>query len=320
MKLLPLLLLLAAVAHGQPSLFDALHARKDTAVLSLETEWDQLLHTKSAKEYQPLTLSHGGQRLAGRIRTRGHARLRACRYPSLKVKLEKDALASMGYSVLNDLKFVVACNSGTAARGYLRRERLMYELHALVSSYHHRTVPVRLALPGGDTLPAFLIEAEEQLESRYGASRIAVERISTRAFERQAYANLALFNYLILNTDWQLRTLHNVEALRRGEESGYIPIPYDFDYAGLVDTDYALPRESLGQVSVQEPHFLGRGLRFAELRTAADGFLAQRESLENAVRDHPTLQERHRRIILRRLKTFFAQIANDRELERLASR
>ncbi len=38
---------------------------------------------------------------------------------------------------------------------------------------------------------------------------------------------------------------------------GFIPVPYDFDYTGLVNTGYAIPGISLGIEHVRERYFLG---------------------------------------------------------------
>jgi len=38
---------------------------------------------------------------------------------------------------------------------------------------------------------------------------------------------------------------------------GYTPVPYDFDYSGLVDAYYAEPGETLGISSVTQRYYLG---------------------------------------------------------------
>ncbi len=60
---------------------------------------------------------------------------------------------------------------------------------------------------------------------------------------------MAIFNYMIGNTDWSVPNQHNVRILSQSNAErpnlGII-VPYDFDYTGLVNADYAVPIEQLG--------------------------------------------------------------------------
>ncbi len=59
---------------------------------------------------------------------------------------------------------------------------------------------------------------------------------------------LAMFQYMIGNGDYSVTGRHNLRilAMATSGPSGFIPVPYDFDYTGLVNTHYAIPGESLG--------------------------------------------------------------------------
>lgn len=312
------LLILGPIVCAQSSLFDRLYAHSDTVAVEVATDWKQLLQHKADKEYQSVNLRLAGHEFPGRIRTRGHVRLQQCRYPSLKVKLDKSALDSLGFNALNDLKFVIQCSGGDVGLGYVHRERLVYELHALLSPYHHRTVPVRIVMPGeSDTLSGFLIETEEQLETRYAASVVKKKQVSTRGLERAAYVNMCLFNYMVLNTDWNVFNLHNVECLQLTETKLQIPIPYDFDYSGLVGTAYATPHEKHDQRSVYEPRWLARHVTAAEFAPVVKTYLAKERAIMDLVANYPMLPKSERRRIKKRLSTFFGQLKDKRSLARL---
>ena len=319
MRLTFLLLILSLPLAGQRSLFDELFESHDTILIEIDTDWKKVIRSKQKKEYRTARLGINGSVYPGEVRTRGHVRLKACRYPSLKVKLDKEVLSDEGFSVLNDLKFVVQCSRGRVGKSYLRREKLLYDLHAIVSPYHHRTVPLRVVVSSGDTLRGFLIETEEQLAARYVATVVEEPGISTRSLERSAYANMCLFNYMILNTDWNVYNLHNVECLVAKEKSWIIPIPYDFDYSGLVGTHYSIPREGLGLRSVYQPKFLGRHLSAEDLTAAARIYLDQKEAILERVRRERYLEEEHRERITERLTAFFAELEDESRLSQLAS-
>ena len=65
-------------------------------------------------------------------------------------------------------------------------------------------------------------------------------------------ATLAVFEYLIGNTDWSVPYQHNIRLLTVPAIKNPVPVPYDFDQAGLVEAFYALPSENIGVASVRE--------------------------------------------------------------------
>ncbi|MBB4078211.1 hypothetical protein GGR28_000812 [Lewinella aquimaris] len=312
------LLIGSLYAGAQPSLFDELWECNDTVTIALETNTKRLLRNKKEKSYQPATVHINGRTLSGRVRSRGHIRLEVCRFPSLKIKLDKTALDSLGFTELNDLKLVVQCSSHSAAEGYLRREKLIYDLHAMVSRYHHRTIPVHLYL-GDRILEAFLVEAEEQLAARYGAIVVESDQVSTRGLQREAYLNMCLFNYMVLNTDWNVFNLHNVECLQLTESRELIPIPYDFDYSGVVGTTYAVPHDAHNLRSVQQPKWLGRHVTEEELSAALLPFLDARARMVDHVNSCHDLHPGHQKRILDRLTEFYELIENPAALRAFTS-
>ena len=313
------LILAPGILPAQPSLFDSLHRAPDTAVITLTTPWKGLLRAKEEKDYQSLDLYVGEHVYPGRIRTRGNARLRACRYPSLLIKLEKDALAADGLARRNDLKLVIQCNDSRSGAAYLHRERFLYALYREISDFHHRTIPVRVAVSTGDTLHGFLIETEEELRARYAARLLEGSGVSTRGLDPEAYADVALFNYMILNTDWNIFNLHNVECLQIADRTQPVPVPYDFDYSGLVDAHYAQPREGLGLSSVREPAYLGRNLNAAQLQRAGDRFLQKAERMLGILEAERTIDDRHKAYVRKRLEEFFRELRNEDTYQRLAA-
>ncbi|MEO0734088.1 MAG: hypothetical protein AAFZ52_14730 [Bacteroidota bacterium] len=309
---------------GQPSLFDSLHASEAPYRIELATDWKKLIRRKADKAYQPLTLRVYGLgetplEFPGRVRPRGHIRLSVCAYPSLKIKLKKEGLRKAGFSDLNDLKLVLQCSSGEVGVGYHRREKLVYRLHAVYSDHTHRIVPIQLATTGSrqDSLRAFFIEDEEQIAARYGGRILAAKKLSVGALEREAYVNMCLFNYLILNTDWAVFNLHNVEFVTAGDSRDLICIPYDFDYSGFVGTGYAVPQPQLNLHSIYEPKWLGRGVTPEELLTAAAHFRERREAAVALIKTYPGLTSANQRRLLKRLEDFYRLLDKEKLLLKL---
>ena len=314
--------LAAVYARAQPSLFDSLYRCPEPPTLVLDTDWRALQRNKQLKQYQPATVTvvvaGDSLRLAGKVRTRGNVRLQVCQYPSLKIKIKRAALRAAGFSELNDLKLVLQCNSSSVGEAYNQRERMVYGLHAIYSDYHHRTVALRLVAPAaGLQLESFAVEAEEQLATRYDARVLASDRASTRGLERAHYVNMCLFNYLILNTDWHVFNLHNVEFISPTGTTDLIAIPYDFDYAGFVGTHYAIPREDLRIASVYVARWLGKRVTADEIRQAAAHFRDREAAALNYLSTHPALTKQVRRRVLRRFAEFSALLRDEAALLRL---
>ena len=66
---------------------------------------------------------------------------------------------------------------------------------------------------------------------------------------------------MIGNTDWTVPVFHNnVLIISQGNLQGLgsgIAVPYDFDYSGLVDANYAVPSDQLNLPSVLDRRYLG---------------------------------------------------------------
>ncbi len=68
-------------------------------------------------------------------------------------------------------------------------------------------------------------------------------------------AIFGLFQFMIGNTDFSISALHNVWLFQ--QDTGVTPVPYDFDFAGIVNTRYAVPDPRLGIRNVREHLYRG---------------------------------------------------------------
>jgi hypothetical protein len=68
---------------------------------------------------------------------------------------------------------------------------------------------------------------------------------------------VALFEFMIGNTDWFIQNRHNLEFVVVPGHNLLVPIPYDFDYSGLVNAPYAVHHTSLELPSVEIRYYQG---------------------------------------------------------------
>ena len=81
--------------------------------------------------------------------------------------------------------------------------------------------------------------------------------IHTQQTQTEPFLTMAVFEYLIANTDWSTQYLQNIKLLAKDSTSVPIAVPYDFDHAGIVNTPYALPTEELQLRSIRERRYRG---------------------------------------------------------------
>jgi hypothetical protein len=68
---------------------------------------------------------------------------------------------------------------------------------------------------------------------------------------------MSAFQYLIGGTDWSLVGLHNIVLVQNKENGTVTPVPYDFDWSGIVFTKYSFPDYRLPIKSVRERIYRG---------------------------------------------------------------
>jgi hypothetical protein len=102
----------------------------------------------------------------------------------------------------------------------------------------------------------FLIEDEKQMAARNKA--IAVEeKLRPEQTKQDDFLKMAVFQYMVGNTDWSVQYLQNIKLLKTESSTQLITVPYDFDHSGIVNAPYAHPAEELLMKSVQERRYRG---------------------------------------------------------------
>ena len=109
---------------------------------------------------------------------------------------------------------------------------------------------------------------------------------------------------MIGNTDWLPTTAHNMK-LFQSKERGFFPVPYDFDFSGLVNPVYATPKDDLPIRSVTERFFMGNYASMDQLRTTLVDFRQSQEAMLAVIDDFKPLPRAERRRMRDFLISFF---------------
>ena len=126
---------------------------------------------------------------------------------------------------------------------------------------------------------------------------------------------MALFQYMTGNHDWEIAKLHNIRLVKSltNPLEKIIPIPYDFDYSGMVNTHYALPPEALGIESVRTRFYRGYCLSTTEeYQEYFQKFLDVKEEMYALVQNFELLDSRHSDEMIDYLDSYYTIIENPR--------
>ena len=304
-----------------PSLFSYLNQEK-IVELTLEADWQQLIDQKQSETAQPVLVSwqndKGKQQVNAEVSVRGHARRNICAFPPLKLKFSEENLVAKGWNTdYKSLKLVTHCADGNT--DLVLREYLAYKmLNTLTDqSFRVQLAKVTYKSPQGSTETyAFLIENNEEMAARMGGELVEATPTKNSTIDTAQYRLMAVFQYMIGNTDWNMKQQHNMKLVHLAN-SNFLPVPYDFDYSGMVNASYAIPPTKLPIKSVRERYFQWRGKDANELQATLALFESKKETLYDLVIQLEPLSMESRIDMLSYLDSFYQNMP---KAQRLASR
>jgi hypothetical protein len=257
-----------------------------------------------------------------RIKPRGVFRRNYCSMAPFWLNIRKADVANEHLQDVRKMKVVTRCKDSKTYDELVLKEFLAYKIYNILSpvSFRVRLIRMRYVDTGKNNKTtegwAFLIEPEGLLAERLDAVAVKRDDLAMALMKPADMDRVALFMYLIGNTDYSVSGRHNVKILGMpgfGSE-GYTPVPYDFDIAGIVDAYYANPREGLGITSVTERYFQGPCRSDAAHVEAIEHINQYREEILALVTDFEYLDSKNKKKVLKYLEDYFALAANERRL------
>ena len=321
-------------ADGPKPLF----AGDDVLSLTLTGPFDTISRDKGAKPVLGV-LKVGGaapETLPVSLSVRGITRRKqeVCSFPPLRVQFTEKPGPSSIFKGQKHLKLVTHCQRMPDFQQYLLLEYTAYRLYRALTpdSFNVRLAKIDYTYKDGHTFTTrlgFFIEDIDDVAKRNGQDRIrGVTRISESQLDAAAAARYAVFEYMISNLDWAMTAgpagtdcCHNARLLgaegATGASADLIPVPYDFDYAGLVNAPYAVPPEGIHVANVKVRRYRG----FCAHNEESKAFLAQistrRDSLMAILNDTPQLDDKTRRNAASYLDQFFEEAGSPSKVAEL---
>jgi hypothetical protein len=259
------------------------------------------------------------------FKTRGYFRrlYLDCDVPPLRFDFKKKQVMHTLFEGQDKLKLVTHCRDQIDFyEQNLLKEYLIYRAYNVVTENSFRARLARITYVDTKrkrdpiTRYGFLIEDEDRLAARLGGRRLERGAIGQEDINRDVMTLLAVFQFMIGNTDWEVLGFHNVKVVLVDPREPPLAVPYDFDWSGLVGAPYARPHSDLPIRDVQQRHFMGHCRSEAEFEAAFDRLRAVQGDLYALFRGFPLLDKKQAEGMIKYLDDFYELIDNPRAVRR----
>jgi len=275
-----------------------------------------------------LTVTEGAQpaqTLPIQVRARGLTRRTAgfCEFPPLQLQFgEKATLKSTVFRGQHKLKLVTYCRDHADFEQRIMLEYLAYKLYNVITPMSYRVRPAQVTYRSNDkdagvSRFGYLIEDLDDVAERNHAKplTLASHQINATQFDAHAAGRAALFEYMIGNLDWDFlagpkgaECCHNSRFIAADDKAplqGVVPIAYDFDFSGFVDSPYAGPPEGLPVTKLTQRLYRGYCVSSGEIPSVIKEFQGHRAEMMALINGDPRLEPRFKGKAARFMDGFF---------------
>lgn len=324
-------LLLASLCWSDPSLAQTKELFENDEFLEIKLKGDftkLFKNTTGEAQYFDFSLSYSDSigkqvSLPLRVKTRGHFRreMKICNFPPVLLNFSKGDTENTLFQSQNKLKLVMPCQG----EKYVMREFYAYKLYNLLTPKSFNVRLVRLILDDDsekpkkyDPLLVFIMEEEEQMAQRNLMASFDKDLVHPERIKADDYHRMAVFQYLIGNTDWSIQYRQNIKLMRGPEMVNPIAVPYDFDHAGIVRAPYAQPAPELLLSTVTDRRYRGycvEDMQYFE-KTFSE-YNSQKEAIYSLYSESTLLEENYIKSTIRFLNDFYETINNPKKAKSL---
>lgn len=274
----------------------AFYFSSDPLVITLTTNIKRIRGDKSEKApWRWAAISYAdanGKKVVipTRIRTRGIWRLKNCEFPPVRLDFKKEDTKGTVFQGIDKPKLVNYCRDDDIYEQYIALEAQLYRVYNLLTDASHRARLIKVNYDDSAsgkteaTRAAILLEEGDIVAARLGGQVLKLKGAVADNLDPFHDALVGVFQYMIGNTDWSISALHNVEII--GLPDGIaVPIPFDFDFSGVVDARYATVDPKLSITRVRDRLFRGYCVPTEEYTKVFDLFKAKKDAIYGLYND-----------------------------------
>lgn len=265
-----------------------------------------------------------------RFRARGNFRRKksTCWFPPVRLNFKKKETKGTVFEGQNVLKIVTHCSpTNKRSEQYILKEYLAYKILEIHTPYSFDTRLLKTTWTNTDKNDeesekyGFVIEHKNDLAKRNETKVAGIGGTQHSKLDKKQASIVSVFQYLIGNTDFSLvaaiagaSCCHNGILLSK-DDGEYIPVPYDFDFAGIVNAPYAEPSPNFSIKSVTQRLYRGNCSVNPELATTLTLFQENKDAVLELITNQEGLNDRERKRTLNFVNKFYKELATPDKLE-----
>jgi hypothetical protein len=324
---------LAAIALLAPSASAQRMFRGDTALtITISTDLKSLIRERDSLKLKPRPgelsyVDSGGVtvKLPVTLKARGHFRRQArnCDFPPIWLNFKSSEVKKSLLSNLKKLKITTNCRPGNAEyEQYILQEYVIYRAMATLTDASLRTRLAHITYTDalGKEKPiatwAFFVEDVDDLAIRLHRKVFTNTGALFDDVEQDPLRLVSVFEYFAGNLDWSVSALHNI-ALLSDTTGKVMPIAFDWDFTGAVNTRYAVPDSRLRVHSVSDRLYRGVCLKPDDFKATIDLFRSKRATIDGLFATVPQLQPGKVKNMKSFLDDFWKSTDNPKSLQNL---
>ena len=259
-----------------------------------------------------------------KLRTRGNFRRAEenCEFTPIRLNFRKKQVDDTLFDGQDKLKLVTHCmDHKPSFEQHVIREYLAYRILQLMTekSFGVRLFHINYVdSERGDQMTkyAFVIEDDDDVAERNGMKPVKIDKTTHYELDAAQEILVNVFQYMIGHTDFSLvrgppseGCCHNAVLLSESYGPLFTPLPYDFDFSGLVGAPYAKANPKFRIRNVRERYFRGQCSNIDLLPDTIKQFLDKKESVYAIIDELDMLTNKDRGEVTRYLDAFFEEIS-----------
>jgi hypothetical protein len=256
---------------------------------------------------------------------RGITRLKTetCDFPPLRVELTRPAPASSLFEHQHRLKLVTHCKRNADFQQKVLLEYSAYRLYNLITPQSFRARLANIDYVDENGKPyisrvGFFLEDFSDVAKRNGMVNAHLGSIVPLSqIDGSGGGRFGVFEYMISNYDWSMRAgpqgtecCHNARLMVQAPGQLATPVPYDFDFSGLVEAPYAGPPTELDSqmTSLRDRNYRGYCAHTIQARAVTTQLSARRAEFIGLFATIPGLDARNQSRAASFIEGFFRDV------------
>ncbi len=313
---------------------EKLFESNETFTISISAPWRDIVRNAKVQTPYPATMQFTdslGQshNLPLTVERRGITRQEVCKYPPIKLRMNKEDMKGSTFRGQDELKLVTHCDKGERWEQYYIKEYLAYRFFNQITEKSFRARPLAITYIDSKNNSSeeprfgFLIEDISDVAKRNELKKEDAPRAKRSQLDKLHASRVALFEFLISNVDFELlsgpkddKCCHNARLIGTEDGSVISPIPYDFDSSGFVDAHYAVPNDFLGIRAVTQRLYRGYCIHNDTMETARQEYIAKEADIMGLINSETRLAPRTAKTANKFIGDFFATIKSEKDYQK----